>query len=127
GCASTGSSKWVSLRSTPRNPLTEALDLVAKQGPKPTERTLQLIRRYNLESKLSDKPALLAELNAINRREPNREHLYALSELAYIGAKRADAANKAEEALELYGSSVLYAYEYLFDDSYSTPSNEFDP
>jgi pimeloyl-ACP methyl ester carboxylesterase len=127
GCASTSSSKWVSLRSTPRNPLTDALGLVAKQGPKPTERTLQLLRRYGLEGKLSDKPALLAELNAINRREPNREHLYALAELAYIGAKRADAAMKSEEALELYGSSVLYAYEYLFDDAYPVPSNEFDP
>jgi len=127
GCASTSSSKWVSLRSTPRNPLTDALGLVAKQGPKPTERTLQLLRRYNLEDKLGDKPALFAELNAINRREPNREHLYALAELAYIGAKRADAAMKSEEALELYGSSVLYSYEYLFDDTYATPSNEFDP
>jgi pimeloyl-ACP methyl ester carboxylesterase len=127
GCASTGSSKWVSLRSTPRNPLTDALGLVAKQGPKPTERTLQLLRRYDLEGKLGDKPALLAELSAINRREPNREHLYALSELAYIGAKRADSSLKSEDALELYGSSVLYAYEYLFDDSYSAASNEFDP
>ncbi len=127
GCASTSSSKWVSLRSTPRNPLTDALGLLAKQGPKPTERTLQLLRRYDLEGKLGDKPALFAELNAINRREPNREHLYALAELAYVGAKRADVAMKAEEALELYGSSVLYSYEYLFDDSYSTPTNEFDP
>jgi pimeloyl-ACP methyl ester carboxylesterase len=127
GCASTSSSKWVSLRSTPRNPLTDALGLVAKQGPKPTERTRQLLRRYDLEGKLGDKPALLADLNAINRREPNREHLYALSELAYIGAKRADAAMKSEEALELYGSSVLYAYEYLFDGSYPAPSNQYDP
>jgi pimeloyl-ACP methyl ester carboxylesterase len=127
GCASTGSSKWVSLRSSPRNPLTDALGLLAKQGPKPTERTLQLLRRYDLEGKLGDKPALLAELNEINRREPHREHLYALSELAYIGAHRADVAMKSEEALELYGSSVLYAYEYLFDRSYPAPSNEFDP
>jgi pimeloyl-ACP methyl ester carboxylesterase len=127
GCASTSSSKWVSLRATPRNPLTDALDLVAKQGPKPTERTRQLLRRYDLEGKLGDKPALLAELNAINRREPNREHLYALAELAYIGAKRADAAMKSKEALELYGSSVLYAYEYLFDGSYPAPSNQYDP
>jgi pimeloyl-ACP methyl ester carboxylesterase len=126
GCAST-SSKWVSLRSTPRNPLTDALGLVAKQGPKPTERTLQLLRRYNLEEKLGDKPALMAELNAINRREPNREHLYALAEVAYVGAKRADAAHKPAEALELYGSSVLYAYEYLFADGYATPSNQYDP
>jgi pimeloyl-ACP methyl ester carboxylesterase len=127
GCASTGGSKWVSLRSTPKNPLTEVLGLVAKQGPKPTPRTLQLLRRYDLEKKQGDKVALLAELNAINRREPHRENLYALAELSYIGAKRADSAMKSEEALELYGSSVLYAYEYLFDRTYPLPSNEYDP
>jgi len=126
GCA-TSSAKWVSLRSTPRNPLTDALGLVTKQGPKPTERTLQLLRRYDLEKKLGDKPALLAELSAINRREPDREHLYALSELSYVGAKRAEVAMKSEEALELYGASVLYAYEYLFDDSYPVASNQYDP
>jgi hypothetical protein len=126
GCAST-SSKWVTLRSTPRNPLTETLGLVAKQGPKPTERTLQLLRRYDLEKKLGDKPQLLAELNAINRREPNRENLYALAEVAYVGAKRADAAHEPAAALELYGSSVLYAYEYLFAGGYSAASNQYDP
>jgi hypothetical protein len=127
GCASTGSSKWVSLRSTPRNPLTDALGLVARQGPKPTERTRQLLRRYDLEKKLGDKPALLAELSAINSREPHRENLYALSELAYIGGKHAEVAMKSEEALEYYGSSVLYAYDYLFNDSYSIASNAYDP
>ena len=126
GCA-TSSSKWVALRSTPRNPLTDALGLVAKQGPKPTERTLQLLRRYDLEGKLGDKPKLLAELNAINRREPNRENLYALAEVSYVGAKRADAAKNQAEAMELYGSSVLYAYEYLFAGGYPTNSNQYDP
>src|SRR5262245_34580631 len=72
GCAST---KWVSLRSTPRNPLTDALGLVTKQGPKPTPRTVQLLRRYDLEKKQSDKEAVLAALNEINRREPNRENI----------------------------------------------------
>jgi pimeloyl-ACP methyl ester carboxylesterase len=127
GCASTSSSKWVSLRSTPKNPLTDVLGLVAKTGPKPTPRTLQLLRRYDLDKNQGDKAALLAEISDINRREPNRENLYALAELSYIGAKRADAAMKSEEALELYGSSVLYSYEYLFDRAYPLPSNEYDP
>ncbi|MCC6494160.1 MAG: hypothetical protein IT424_14195 [Pirellulales bacterium] len=126
GCAATGS-KWVTLRSTPRNPLTETLDLVARQGPKPTPRTIQQLRRYNLAKMQGDRAALLAELNEINRREPDRENLYALSELAYVGAKRAEAGLRTDEALELYGSSVLYAYEYLFDDSYAAPSNPYDP
>ncbi|BBO33942.1 esterase/lipase family protein [Lacipirellula parvula] len=126
GCAST-SSKWVTLRTTPRNPLTDTLGLVTKQGPKPTPRTLQLLRRYDLEKKLNDKPALLVELNAINRNEPNRENLYALAEVAYVGGKKADAAHDKAAALELYGSSVLYAYEYLFANGYPTASNAYDP
>src|SRR5262245_19153072 len=75
GCAAS-SSKWVSLRSTPRNPLSDALGLVTRQGPKPTPRTLQLLRRYDLEKKQGDRTALLSELNEINRREPNRENIY---------------------------------------------------
>jgi hypothetical protein len=126
GCASTGA-KWVTLRSTPRNPLSDALGLLAKQGPKPTPRTIQLLRRHNLEGKQGDKGALLAELNEINRQEPDRENLYALSELAYVGAKRAEVAMKRDQALELYGSSVLYAYEYLFSQAYPVVSNEYDP
>lgn len=124
GCATT---RWVSLRSSPRNPLSDALGLVARQGPKPTPRTVQLLRRYDLEKKQSDKAALLAELNEINRREPNREHVYALAELAYVGGKRAEVAMRQDEALELYGTAVVYAYQYLFDKNYPTASNEYDP
>jgi hypothetical protein len=124
GCAST---KWVTLRSTPRNPLSDALGLVTRQGPKPTPRTVQLLRRYDLEKKQSDKQALLAEISDINRREPNRENVYALAELAYVGGKKAEVAMRQDEALELYGTSVLYAYQYLFDKNYPTPSNAYDP
>jgi pimeloyl-ACP methyl ester carboxylesterase len=124
GCSTT---KWVSVRSTPRNPLSDALGLVTRTGPKPTERTLQLLRRYDLEDDQGDKPALLAELTEINRREPNRENLYALAELAYVGAKRAEVAMQQDQALELYGSAVLFSYQYLFDENYPTASNEFDP
>ncbi len=124
GCSTT---RWVSLRSSPRNPLSDTLGLVTRQGPKPTPRTVQLLRRYDLEKKQGDRAALLAELGEINRREPNREHLYALAELAYVGAKRADGAMQQDEALELYGTAVVYSYQYLFDKNYPAPSNEFDP
>lgn len=124
GCSS---SRWVSLRSSPRNPLSDTLGLVTRTGPKPTLRTVQLLRRYNLEKKQGDRAALLAELSEINRLEPNRENIYALSELAYVGAKRAEGAMQKDEALELYGDAVLYAYEYLFDEAYQGAHNEYDP
>ena len=124
GCAST---KWVSLRSTPRNPLSDALGLVTRQGPKPTPRTVQLLRRYDLERKQADKPALLAAISEINRQEPNRENIYALAELAYVAGKKSEVAMRQDEALEYYGTAVLYAYQYLFDKNYPSPSNAYDP
>ena len=127
GCAST-SNKWVKLRSTPRNPLTETLGLLTRQGPKPTERTIQILRRYDLEDDLDgDRIQLLAHLDEIDNREPNRDHVYAQAELAYVGAKREDQAGKKDQALELYGSAVLHSYRYLFDDKYAVASNPYDP
>jgi triacylglycerol esterase/lipase EstA (alpha/beta hydrolase family) len=126
GCASS-SSKWVALRSTPRNPLSDSLGLLTRQGPKPTARTLQLLRRYDLDANLSDRRALLTQLGEIDRSEPHREHLYALAELAYVGAKRAERSKQQREALELYGAAVVYSYQYLFDERYPSTSNPYDP
>jgi len=127
GCA-TSSNKWVALRATPRNPLTETLGLVTRTGPKPTKRTIQLLRRYDLEDKLSeDRAALLARLDKIDQQEPDRVHAYAMAELAYVGAKREEQAKHIDQALELYGSAVLHAYRYLFDDKYDEASNQYDP
>ena len=127
GCASS-KNKWVALRTTPRNPLTDTLGLLTRQGPKPTERTIQLLRRYNLEDELSaNRPELLARLDQIDQQEPNRVNAYALAELAYVGAKREEQAKHIDSALELYGSAVVHAYRYLFDDKYGEPSNKYDP
>lgn len=127
GCAST-SSKWVTLRSTPRNPLTDTLGLLTRQGPKPTERTIQLLRRYDLHERLDDdRSELLARLEEIDNREPHRQHVYALAELAYVEAKRAESAHQNDEALELHGAAVLYAYRYLFDEQYQPRTNFYDP
>jgi len=126
GCAT--SNQWVSLRTTPRNPLSDTLGLLTKQGPKPTLRTVQLLRRYNLEDELhGDREQLLAKLSDIDQQDLNREHVYAIAELAYVGAKRAEQAKKRERALELYGSAVLDAYRYLFDKKYPVLSNPYDP
>ncbi|HEX3601542.1 MAG TPA: hypothetical protein VHU84_15430, partial [Lacipirellulaceae bacterium] len=66
GCA-TGS-EWVKVRDTPRNPLAGSLDLLSRNGPKPTDRTIQLLRRYDLEDELKgDRAALLARLEDIQR------------------------------------------------------------
>ncbi|MCI0332451.1 MAG: alpha/beta fold hydrolase [Planctomycetes bacterium] len=113
GCAS--HSEWVTVRDTPRNPLAGTLDLVSPGGPKPTERTRQLLRRYDLSGDFKgDRAALLSRLEDIQRREPNREHEYAMAELAYITAKQAEQL-KRQKALEFYGTALIHAYRYLFE------------
>ena len=127
GCVASHN-KWITLRSTPRNPLTESLSLLNRSGPKPTERTIQLLRRYDLEEDLSaNRAELLARLNSIDLQEPNRLNAYALAELAYVGAKREEQDSRVDKALELYGSAVVHSYRYLFDDKYGEPSNQYDP
>lgn len=127
GCA-TSSNKWVALRSTPRNPLTQSLGLLTKQGAKPTERTVQLLRRYNLEDALKgDRKELLGKLTEIDAQSPNREHAYTQAELAYVGGKQAERAMRQSQALELYGAAVLHSYRYLFDAKYGAACNPYDP
>ena len=126
GCSSTN--RWVSLRQTPRNPLTETLGLLTRHGPKPTERTIQTLRRYNLEENLrGDRILLISKLDQIDQVEPSREHVYALAELAYTGAQREDQAKHWDRALELYSTAVVHAYRYLFDGDYPVASNPYDP
>jgi pimeloyl-ACP methyl ester carboxylesterase len=112
GCA-TGS-EWVKVRDTPRNPLAGTLDLLSPHGPKPTDRTMQLLRRYDLDHELKgDRAALLARLEDIQRREPDREHEYAMAEIAYITATQAEKLHR-QRALQFYGTSLIHAYRYLF-------------
>ncbi len=127
GCAGS-SNKWVALRNTPRNPLSDTLGLLTRQGPNPTPRTMQRVRRYDLEDDLArNRGELLAKLIKLDQEEPNRENIYAVAELSYVGAKRAERSKQTSEALELYSSAVLHAYRYLFDDHYSQKSSPYDP
>jgi hypothetical protein len=113
GCA--GTSEWVKVRDTPRNPLAGTLDLLSPHGPKPTDRTMQLLRRYDLEGELKgDRAALLARLEDIQRREPDREHEYAMAEVAYITATQAEKLHR-RRALQFYGTALIHAYRYLFE------------
>ena len=129
GCST--SSQWVKVRDTPRNPLAGPLDLVSRKGPQPTERTMQLLRRYNLADRWNgDRVELLARLEEIQEREPLREHEYAMAELAYITAKQSEMLPEMlhrGRALEFYGTSLVHAYRYLFDYKDELPINAYDP
>lgn len=124
GCAT---HRWARLRSVPKNPLTEQFDLKPDGPLKPSGRTLQLLRLYDLERDLDGDPdALLEKVQTLNQREPSPEKLYALSELSYQAARRVEHADD-RKALDLYGASVLAAYQYLFDPRFQNQWNPYDP
>jgi pimeloyl-ACP methyl ester carboxylesterase len=122
GCAS----GTIALRSVPRSPLANQLELTSFSGPKATPRTTQLLRVYNLSDELSgDFRPVLKRLQSIYDREPSADIVYAMAELAFLGGKRAETHDK-RVALDLYGASVLHAYEYLFDPRVAS-RNPYDP
>jgi pimeloyl-ACP methyl ester carboxylesterase len=124
GCAS---NKMATLRPAPRSPLAESLNLSAKGGPKPSERTCQFLRVYDLTDDLSGDPQqLLQKVQAIVEQDPTPESVYAVAELNYLEGRRVEASDPAT-ALSFYSASVLHAYEYLFGERFRDQRNPYDP
>lgn len=124
GCAS---SKMVTLRSTPHNALSDNLNLTSFHGPTPSHRTMQFLRVYDLTGALEDEPRqLLEKVRSIVAREPSADKIYAYAELSYLQARRVEPTDP-KLAVDLYGASVLHAYQYLFDDRFSHLRNPYDP
>lgn len=122
------SSNWARLRSVPRNPLTQPLDLLSRNGPRPTARTLQLLRRHDLARMLDDSPEqLLAEVQHIADTEPTADNVYAVAELAYIAGKKIQDDGNEPLALDMYGTAVANAYLYLLDEKFDEGRNPYDP
>ena len=69
---------------------------------------------------------LLENLQRITEQEPSADKVYAMSELAYLSARKIEKQDKAK-ALDLYGAAVLHAYAFLFDDRLAATRNCYDP
>jgi len=125
GCAS--SAKWISVRSVPQNPLAERLNLFARGGPRPSARTMQLLRRHDLHEKIDDDPQeLVNDVYDIVVAEPTPEKVYALAEVAYLGGRKVEHKDR-RLALDLYGASVVHSFVYLFDPRFHQNRNPYDP
>ena len=125
GCAAP---QWVTVRDAPRNPLAERLMLLSRGGPRPTERTLVFMRKYNLEGHVHDKPEeLVHQIQVVIDREPSSEALAAAAELSYIGGVRSQLVGNSRESLDLFGTSVAYSYAYLFGLRPNRFHNPYDP
>jgi len=123
GCATKG----VTLREVPKSPLVDRFNLTAEEGPKASDRTMQILRVNDLVDDLRGDPrVVLAKLQEIANQRPSPELTHALAELSFVAAKMAEP-HDVRIAMDLYGASVLYAYQYLFDESYAMVRNPYDP
>src|SRR5262245_3610031 len=80
GCAQ---QKYVTVHDQPRNVLASPLKLLARSGPKPTARTEQLLRRYDLLALQDKKPeAALARLEQQIKDDPDPDKICSYAELS---------------------------------------------
>ncbi|MBN2022050.1 MAG: alpha/beta fold hydrolase [Pirellulales bacterium] len=124
GCSS---QRLATLRSVPKNPLIDQFGLPGSESLAPSDRTMQLLRFYNLDRLLEGDPRqLLTTLQEVIDREPSIDKLHAYAELSYLAGRRIEQ-HQPQRAIELYGASVLYAYQYLFDARFAPQWNPYDP
>ncbi len=125
GCAS---QRYLIERSEPASALAMQLQFASFKGPSVSERTETLLRRFDLsETYKKDTQACLEGLQQLAEMEPASELNYAVSELAYILGKRAEAKNNEALALDMYGVAVSNAYMFLFAPAFDLVRNPYDP
>lgn len=128
-CAGCAGDRYLNLREVPKTPLADPLGLLDSQGPSPTPRTVQLLRRLDVgdASTSTDHSKELARLEQLISQEPSPEKVYSYAELAFIVGKQQEKAGKNPEALDFFARSVANAYLYLFDEKFDARRNKYDP
>lgn len=125
GCAGT---RYVKEREQPHNVLAGPLGLIGKGGPRPTPRTLQLLRRYDLVGRQEEQPQVaLASLQKEIEADPSPDAICSYAELAYLEGRRLQDAQNTNDALEYYGAAVAHAYWFLLDPNLDRFRNPYDP
>jgi pimeloyl-ACP methyl ester carboxylesterase len=125
GCAQT---RYVTIRDRPRNALANPLQLIARGGPRPTERTLQILRRYDLVREQEKSPqATLTKLQQQIAADPDPDKICSYAELSYLAGQRIESQGKPKEALDHYGAAVAHAYWFLLDPGLDRFRNPYDP
>jgi hypothetical protein len=86
---------------------------------RPTERTIETLRRYNLERDYSrrfrpDVNGVMLRLEKLAQQRAEPELVYALAELSWIEGKRLER-HREPQALDRYLDAAAYAYDFLFD------------
>jgi hypothetical protein len=84
---------------------------------RPTERTLETLKRYDLERVYRrDVNNTLLRIEKFAQRRPEAELVYALAELSWIEGRRLDRWRKPQ-ALDRFLDAAAYAYDFLFESN----------
>ena len=96
--------------------------------PQPSERTVQLLRKYDLLGHYQDNPARVFEwLQEFVVDSVNLEEFHALAELAEIEADWLIARGRRQDATHYYGTAIIYSYQFLFNNRLDLARNAYDP
>ncbi len=125
GCAQ---QRYVTRREQPRNVLANPLKLLATSGAKPTPRTQQLLRRYDLVSLQEKKPEVaLTRLEREIQVDPTPDKICSYAELSYLHGQQLEERGKPKNALDYYAAAVAHAYWFLLDPELDRFRNPYDP
>ncbi len=94
---------------------------------RPSERTVETLKRFALESKYRRDPAdVLATLGAQVRATPDPDLVYALAELCWVESKRLERRHRAE-SIDRTIDALSYAHDYLFGPELAHDRQPSDP
>lgn len=122
GCAQ----RFVELRERRYDPVADRIKLYAFGGPRATERTQQVIRKYGLDRDWSDESKAITGLARAYASEPNLEVCYALAELNYIAGSKGELFDQ-DKAFSHFLTANAYAHAYLFSPEHEDARNIYDP
>jgi pimeloyl-ACP methyl ester carboxylesterase len=94
---------------------------------RPTERTLETLKRYALDGKYRRDPAaIIATLDQQARTNPEPDVVYALAELSWIESKKHERRHRGE-SIDRTLDVLSYAHDYLFGPELANARQPSDP
>ena len=94
----------------------------------PSERTVQLLRNYNLESHLKTDPDQVIDwLQELVLDSPSLDEVHALAEICKLQADWSANSGDPQRAAGLYANAIVHAHQFLFDSNLNVKRNAYDP
>ena len=94
----------------------------------PGERTVRLLRTYNLEQRLQTDPEQVIKwLKELVLDSPSLEEVHALAEVCKLRADWLTSSGHPESASGLYACAIIHAHQFLFDSNLNLKRNAYDP